>query len=376
MDPEDDVTIPHANLAGVPDADDIRRTSVFCSKIINRSTSLSRFRQSALFLKLVQATHPGVVRPDASGAYPRPERSPFPCFQCHRRFEGPPIFLPLEMLNGAIEEYGNFCSGPCMNTYLHLNMNDAQLAGRAADVYDYMQTVHGFEGEEIGFAPHFSLLQEYGGDLTHAQFDRLCGSANLRTRELKYPFIPTPVVVEFAYTGDVGTAGPPAAGVNGVPRVSGVPAASHGVASVASADDVLTEVMQAAPAPVDHHHRWDVGNLRQPTLDEIETRLTQLPEQETRVGLYATYLERKGGLDAPSDDDEDPMTLANIINAASNPAPAGRKTAKSTATTPVLTATRAPKTAPKRARAGAGGAPAPVNALTSLVTAGPAPRKR
>lgn len=337
---EDLQALPRVPLHAAKESSEIRRSEVFCSKIIHqRSTHQIRFRRNPLFLKLVQHSHPECADRNAEGSYPRPLSSPFPCYQCHRMFAGPPIFIPMEMLDRKVEEFGNFCSAPCANTYLDKNMRDSNLATRAADLFEYMQDVHGFRGTEIGFAPHFSQRIAYGGDLTDEQFDAIVATPGLTTHILLKPYIPTDAVIEWQYSPKE------------APQSLGEPTATGaGVSSAAAsvAKEVLETVMQEKSPEVDHHHRWDATHLRQPPIEEIEERMASLPKLAKTVGLYELYLQRKGGLEAPLSDDETPVAPASGSRRKKSmpsvtPAPPPPPTATSTSFASLLTSSSGSK---------------------------------
>ena len=303
MDDVEEERLPHVVLAGAPEDSDVRRSNVLCSKIIrDRSNRNVRFRRSALFMKIVNYNHPDIVQPSSTGEYPRPLKSPFPCYNCHRTFTCPPKFMPIVMLDGSRTEDGNYCSGPCMLAYAHANLVDSNLAGLVSDIYVYMQDVHGFRGSCIGLAPSFRQRQAYGGELTDDQFDAVVGNPCLTTHVRMKPFIPTEVVIEWQFAGDVSVATQPAhitdaSDVNAASAVSGINGAQQNAVAI------LGTVMDTTVPEVDQHHRWEVRGLRQPPLEAIETRLASLPVLEKRKGLYEVYLERRGGFD-----DEDAAT--------------------------------------------------------------------
>jgi hypothetical protein len=340
--------LPRVPLHAAKESSEIRRSEVFCSKIIHqRSTHQIRFRRNPLFLKLVQHTHPECLDRTADNAYPRPLSSPFPCYQCHRCFSGPPIFIPMEMLDRKVEEFGNFCSAPCANTYLDKNMRDSNLATRAADLFEYMQDVHGFRGTEIGYAPHFSQRIAYGGDLTDEQFDAIVSTPGLTTHILQKPYIPTDAVIEWQYTQKEAR------------EVEGVSA------TATAATQVLEAVMQEKSPEVDHHHRWDATHLRQPPVDEIEERMASLPKLAKTVGLYELWLQRKpGGLEGPISDDDGasaptPGTRRKKSMPSVTPAPPPPPTATSTSFASLLTSSSSSKKRKKPAGVSQNGAGAP-----------------
>ncbi len=288
--------MPRVVLMNATDDVEVRRSEVFCSKIIQqRSNHQVRYRAGEAFLKLVRYCYPECAGPDEQGLWPRPFKSNIPCFNCHRRFAGPPVFMPITTIENKREEFGCFCSGPCMNTYLHTN-NDSNLPGRAADAFEYMQDVYGFRGDCIGLAPHFSQLEEYGGDLSDAQFDAVIGNPAVSTHIRMEPFRPTSVVIEWLESSV-----PQAAAAAGAASGVNVPRAQQALMPTSS---VLDEVMGTEAPDANHHHRWDVRGLKQPSQEEIEKRLATLAPQEERPGMYALYLNRRGGFDAIVSEEE------------------------------------------------------------------------
>jgi hypothetical protein len=310
MDEVEEERLPHVVLAGAPEDSDVRRSNVLCSKIIrDRSNRNVRFRRSALFLKIVHFNDPGIVAPSSTGEYPRPLRSPFPCFNCHRTFTCPPKFMPIVMLDGSRTEDGNYCSGPCMMSYAHANLVNSNLAGLAADIFCYMQDVHGFRGNSVGLAPSFRQRQLYGGELTDDQFDVVVGNPCLTTHIRMKPFIPTDVVIEWQFAGETSNA------------TSSASASASGLVSQDDGVAVLNAIMDTKVPEVDHHHRWEVRGLRQPPLEVIESRLASLPQLEKRKGLYEIYLERRGGFDASVD----PVSTASALTTAKTTTTDGQK---------------------------------------------------
>ena len=284
----------------------VRRSSAFCCRLIKRlNNRLTRYRRSTRYLKILEASQavhaPGEPMPTGP-PWPRPLCSPAPCFNCHRYFKGPPVFMPMRMLDGVAEEDLNFCCGPCARTYLHTNMRDAFLAVRDADLLEYMQRYHGFRGTSLGFAPHFTQLQRYLGDLTDEQFDEICQKPELTTSILRRPFIPTEVVVEWQCVGDGGALDMAcsAAGAASATGSDDAADARAGVGAVGpptkaaqpgeAAVKVLTEVMQAPAPPTDQHQRWDVSFLQQKPHEEILKRCASLPELPRGESLYASFL--------------------------------------------------------------------------------------
>ena len=296
---------------------EVKRSEVYCSKIIHQKAShQSRFTWTTVYRKIM--AYNGFDTEGASPPYPRPLRSPFPCYQCHRPFACPPCFIPIIVLNGSRTEWGNFCDPSCANTYLHTCMNDSNLAARVADLYEYVQDVHGFAGERIHYAPHFSQRCLYGGELTDAKFDVIAKTPGLRTFERMAPFVPTSVVIEYqcrveemegAAAAAEEAAGVTAVGASGSLAGSVAAGGAGGIATgstrtifggadkrkgASTAAEALAKLIGYKPETANHHHQWEVHGLRQPSLADIEKRLLNLPQPDEKEGLYGIYWERHG----------------------------------------------------------------------------------
>lgn len=375
-DDADILTSAPVALDKAPVDPNLRRSDVFCSKIIQPdTTSARRFQCSQRVHKIMEyngiVTHdtgPGALMvDDASGSAawpkprPRPLKSPYPCFNCHRMFAGPPIFMPERLLNDQFEEDLNFCSGACMNTYIHFNLNDASFASRSANALEYMRKVHGFKGSELGLAPHFSQHVRYGGELTDEQFDAIIGTPALTTRILAVPFIPSKTVIEWTCSLDAEEGDKRQRELHaemlrvqaglGRRKTDAHVTADEDSAAAADDDEAVMDSRDAAAVPVPapasptavsarktvpvshsamsleqnlaaasqgngsiaaqilncamgqsatvppHHRCWQTRNLRQPPLEAIEQRLAALPPLEKHDGAYELYLQAKGGFD-------------------------------------------------------------------------------
>ena len=316
--PEDGTYMPGIDLSRAEDAHNVQRGQAFCSRIITkRHNRATRYVATELYRNIIRHCYPEFEF--KSLPYPRPFASPYRCFQCHDNFTGPPVFIPQSRQDGTRMEWGNFCSGPCANTYLQTTAHDVHTAERVAELFHYMREVHGFTGDSIGFAPSYRQLREYGGPLTRAQFRAFCAIPELQTRERNYPFIPTESVIEWQYSAPQRQLGDPA-----------VTKADEDATGAA----VLASFLGGEAPDTRHHHRWDVHGLRQPSLEDIERRMASLPKPEQREGLYQLYLERKGGFDDVSDDDTPPQAGkagAAATKAAGKRAPAASKAASTTA---------------------------------------------
>jgi hypothetical protein len=410
---------------------DVIRDEVFCTKIIHqKATHQSRFTWSSTYRKIMEFSYPGMcvsdTSPTALAQHPRPLRSPFPCFQCHLRFDGAPVFLPITTLGGLRTEWGNFCDPACVNTYLHRNMNDSNLAARAADLFEYCQDVHGFKGTDIGFAPHFSEMDAYGGALSEAAFRKIAHTPGLRTFERMAPFIPTPAVVEWqCQVSDVDVAAAASAAAVVVhsakqqqhatlmataaglaPFNRGQPAAVRSAAaqerdtllaaaaaqtglarhlrtvngddlsSLASGGSATTAApTSAAAAALDvvlgpradaasAQHQWEVTGLRQPSQEQIEKRLMSLPRPEKKVGLYDLYWARH----AAAADEEAAAAAATtaVANGTDEAAAAGPAALKKPAVAKA-------RPAALKKRSGGGGTKRPAPAVETTAAPPPPP---
>jgi hypothetical protein len=318
----EDMAVPLPVLSNVTTNPEVKRGEVFCSKIIHqKATHQSRFTRSELHQKIVEYSNCIEIN---NNVYSRPLSSPFPCFHCHRSFTCPPIFIPIVALNGKRTEWGNFCRPGCANAYLHANMNNSNLAARVADLHEYCQDVHGFTGDSLGFAPHFSMLTTYGGSMTPEQFDMVAATPGLRTHERTAPFIPTEVVVEWqCRVEDSGKEDTPvAASVFGNKRTHALSSAA--AAKSKTATEELSRVMGTGPEAVHHHHQWEVRGLKQDSQEAIERRLLSLPRPEQKEGLYDLYWKRHGS-GAPMPDDEEKTEMETETARPAPPAPTPTK---------------------------------------------------
>lgn len=229
--------------------------NTFCAKLCHTTTELlPRYQRSTLFRKLVAYCYPDCTGPDSRGRWPRPFASPFPCFQCHRKFDGVPVFSPKRMLDGVAEETGHFCSLACAARYMETNERDALLHQRLADLHEIGRAVYGFKGKTFGTAPHFSERKEYGGDLDDDAFAAVAADPAMTTRVLHKPYIPSDTVVEWRYEVDM-------ADMN---------AAQAGALAVA-------KTMGAPPPDNNFIHRPDVAHMTQHSKEEIMARQRALP---------------------------------------------------------------------------------------------------
>ena len=299
------------------------RDEVFCSRIVHQNSShQSRFTWSNTFRAIMAHACPDCPGPDGAGRYPRPLSSPFPCFQCHMKFDNAPCFIPYMVLSGTRTEWGNFCDPSCALRYLHQNNNDADLAEKVAELYEYCQDVLGWEptvsNPRIVQAPHFTMRAAYGGPLTDEQFLMAARTPGLFIKERFAPFIPTPSVVEWQCCLDVGpqsgfgavggalgsaqkaTSGPQhGSGARTSTGVDGSRASdSHedecaASTTTASASERLAALLGTTEHNSAKRHHWEVTGLRRPPEEDIRARLASLPQPAKKVGSYELYWARK-----------------------------------------------------------------------------------
>lgn len=257
------------------DVPDVKRGEVFCSKIIHqKATHQSRFTLAQLYVKIMIYNFPDwspEKRP-----WPRPLKSPFPCFNCHMYFDDPPIFICIVRLDGTRTEYGNFCCMECGLAGIYA-MNPYNLSVMVSDFIEYCQDYHGLQGDTISLAPQFSERQCYGGILSDEEYRMVAKTRGLSTHERLEPFIPTEVVTEWQCRADEEDGG-----------ANVVSAAQDG-----SSMGTLSRILGNKPdSGASHHYRWEVHGLRQKPLDQIKARLQALPKPEKKQGLYELYYDR------------------------------------------------------------------------------------
>ncbi len=252
------------------DVPDVKRGEVYCSKIIHqKATHQSRFTMSQLYVKIMVYNYPDWTPTQLP--WPRPLKSPFPCFNCHMYFDDAPIFICIVRLDGTKTEYGNFCSMECGLAGIYA-MNPHNLSVMVSDFIEYCQDYHGLKEDSIPLAPHFSERQCYGGMLTDEQYVLVAKTRGLSTHERMEPFIPTEVVTEWQCKADEEE--------------------TANAAAAAGSMGVLSKILGSKPETATHHYRWEVHGLRQKPLEQIKARLQALPKPEKKQGLYELYYER------------------------------------------------------------------------------------
>jgi hypothetical protein len=177
-----------------------------------------RFVRNTMYRQMVKFSHPdwdGKEGPD--GSCPRPTKSPFPCWNCLHYFQGAPFTIPMEALNKTMSEYGNFCSPPCGNTFLHFFLPDALTNERASLLFIHARDNYGWTGNTIGFAPLFWQHQRFGGTMDDSQFQMVINTPELTVSLLAPPYIPAQMVEEWEMAGDADTQGLPAAAHLAIP---------------------------------------------------------------------------------------------------------------------------------------------------------------
>jgi len=155
-------------------------------------------------------------------------------------------------------------------------------------------------------APHFTMREKYGGDVSDARFRDMALLPGLRTFERMAPFIPSAVVVEWNCN------------VDDAPAPSRVPLdadqAPRDAPHAKRADAVLEGVIGRAPDSARLHHRWEVRGLRRPAEADIVAHLEALPPLEQKEGLYDIFYRRHGSGEPLPDGGEhpgDPLRKSN-----------------------------------------------------------------
>lgn len=261
---------------------------VLCSRIIQDRCDAQqhhrnmKFVRSQMMTQLVKHCYPDVdlrdFKHNERTPLPRPFKSPFPCFNCHRTFSGRPWFRPVMSLEGTLTEDENYCSGPCMNRGVH-NKGGVFLAEQAALAYEYAQDVYGFKGTRLGLAPNFWEHEKYGGPLSEARFNEIIGNEDVTTHTLYRPFHPTETVIGFQLDNGATLAGS-ALGTDATDAAEGTAAASSSAAVAVT------------------HHQWGHRGLSQDSVAAIEVRLSGLAPLEKKPGEYEIWLKRMDEEDA------------------------------------------------------------------------------
>lgn len=135
-------------------------------------------------------------------AYTRPLACPFPCYNCHDRFDGPPITVAFELPDRTQAEHGLFCSFPCGWAFIHHYLDDCFGAETPALTLELWERAYGWApplGATVPISPHFSQLDSYGGPvaLDTVRASRPDPEALRATIiQLAAPYIPVPAALE------------------------------------------------------------------------------------------------------------------------------------------------------------------------------------
>jgi hypothetical protein len=119
------------------------------------------------------------------------------CWWCKNCFNYPPVQLPEDYYNETFFCIGHFCSFSCMKSY-NLDMNDSLLWKRES-LINFLYYMTYSEYKEIIPAPHWIILEEFGGNLSIEQFRE---NSTINTKEyliLHPPLVSRQMQIEESY---------------------------------------------------------------------------------------------------------------------------------------------------------------------------------
>lgn len=119
------------------------------------------------------------------------------CWWCKNSFNMPPVQLPEDYYNETFFCIGHFCSFSCMKSY-NLDMNDSLLWKRES-LINFLYYMTYSEYKEIIPAPHWIILEEFGGNLSIEQFRE---NSTINTKEyliLHPPLVSRQMQIEESY---------------------------------------------------------------------------------------------------------------------------------------------------------------------------------
>jgi len=119
------------------------------------------------------------------------------CWWCKNCFNYPPVQLPEDYYNETFFCIGHFCSFSCMKSY-NLDKNDSLLWKRES-LINFLYYMTYSEYKEIIPAPHWIILEEFGGNLSIEQFRE---NSTINTKEyliLHPPLVSRQMQIEESY---------------------------------------------------------------------------------------------------------------------------------------------------------------------------------
>jgi hypothetical protein len=119
------------------------------------------------------------------------------CLWCKYSFEPPALELPEYYFNDIFYCTGNFCSWNCMKTH-NIDLNDSSTWKRESLInLLYFKTYGTFV--EIIIAPHWLMLEDFGGSLSISEFRKLFIFNNKDYLVLRPPLITRQLQIEESY---------------------------------------------------------------------------------------------------------------------------------------------------------------------------------
>jgi hypothetical protein len=99
-----------------------------------------------------------------------PKKTNLKCWSCDLTFIGPPVFIPQNIHNSSMVCNGNFCSFFCAMRYINVNYSGVDAWQYKCLLYQLYHKFNGVHVIEIPEAPPKTLMVQYGGIITHADY--------------------------------------------------------------------------------------------------------------------------------------------------------------------------------------------------------------
>lgn len=113
------------------------------------------------------------------------------CWNCSRKFNGVPLFIPICTLidengNEYFEVSGNFCKINCAYTYAYYHYKNHDAVDMHARLLLLHYLFYGFHVLKIPLSPEKHEMQDYGGDLTVEEYEKEIDRRNNDQNLTKY----------------------------------------------------------------------------------------------------------------------------------------------------------------------------------------------
>jgi hypothetical protein len=107
-----------------------------------------------------------------------PNETDLACFWCCDSFQTRPCVIPLKVVDGTWNVYGNFCTPQCCMAYLLSEIMDTHTRWERIALLNclYKDSVNG----KIYPAPNRECLQRFGGPISIHDFRAICESQQIR----------------------------------------------------------------------------------------------------------------------------------------------------------------------------------------------------